>query len=294
MEYRVGIDVGGTAVKLGLFQAGTLLEKWEIPTIKGQILEDIAAAVMGCMERNGLQRAQVQGIGIGVPGPVTRDGVVNQCINLDWGVFNLHEALGTLTGLPVIGDNDANCAALGEVAQFGCRNAIFVTIGTGVGGGIIIDGKVLGGAHATAGEIGHITVSAPDKAQCTCGKRGCLEAYASATGIVRQYREATGTERTCAEIFAAAEAGEEAAQTLLEKVYDYLGEALASACCICDPEQVILGGGVARAGEPLRRGVEAAFDRHKFHACEGTKFALARLGNDAGIYGAQLLLEELT
>ncbi len=293
MEYRFGIDVGGTSVKLGLFRDANLLEKWEIPTVKGQILEDIAASVARCMERHALQRAQVRGIGIGVPGPVSREGLVNQCINLDWGVFNLHEALGALTGLPVIGDNDANCAALGEVAQFGCRNAIFVTIGTGVGGGIIIDGKVLGGAHATAGEIGHITVSAPDKAQCTCGKRGCLEAYASATGIVRQYEEKTGRKQTCAEIFAAAEKGEEAAQDLLHTVYDYLGEALASACCVCDPERVILGGGVARAGEPLRRGVEEAFQRHKFHACEGTKFDLARLGNDAGIYGAQLLLEEI-
>ncbi len=293
MEYRFGIDVGGTSVKLGLFREGTLLEKWEIPTVKGQILEDIAASVALCMERTDLSREQILGIGIGVPGPVYRDGVVNQCINLDWGVFNLHEALGELTGLTVIGDNDANCAALGEVAQFGCRNAIFVTIGTGVGGGIIIDGKVLGGAHATAGEIGHITISAPDRAQCTCGKRGCLEAYASATGIVRQYKEITGQEKSCAEIFAAAEDGEEAAQDLLHTVYDYLGEALASACCICDPERVILGGGVARAGEPLRRGVEEAFERHKFHACEGTKFDLARLGNDAGIFGAQLLLEEL-
>ena len=208
MEYRFGIDVGGTSVKLGLFCEGSLLEKWEIPTVKGQILEDIAASVLRCMERNGLNREQVRGIGIGVPGPVDAAGVVNCCTNLDWGVFNLHEALGELTGLPVVGDNDANCAALGEVAQFGARDALFVTIGTGVGGGIIIGGRVLSGAHATAGEIGHITVSAPDRAQCTCGKRGCLEAYASATGIVRQYREQTGEEKTCADIFAAAEAGE--------------------------------------------------------------------------------------
>lgn len=293
MEYRFGIDVGGTSVKLGLFREGSLLEKWEIPTVKGQILEDIAASVLRCTERNGLSREQIRGIGIGVPGPVDAAGVVNCCTNLDWGVFNLHEALGELTGLPVVGDNDANCAALGEVAQFGARDALFVTIGTGVGGGIIIGGRVLSGAHATAGEIGHITVSAPDRAQCTCGKRGCLEAYASATGIVRQYREQTGEEKTCADIFAAAEAGEEAAQTLLHTVYDYLGEALASACCVCDPERVILGGGVAKAGEPLRRGVEEAFARHRFHACEGTTFHLARLGNDAGIYGAQLLLEEI-
>ena len=175
MKYGLGADVGGTTVKLGLFdETGVLLERQEIPsrTENGgeAILPDIAAAIEDVLHARDIGKDDVTGVGIGVPGPVSDDGLVNRCVNLNWGVFNLHEALGRLTGLRVKGGNDANCAALGEFWEgggMGCRSAIFVTLGTGVGGGVIIDGRLLNGAHGVGGEIGHITVSAPDKAPCT-------------------------------------------------------------------------------------------------------------------------------
>lgn len=309
MKYGFGVDVGGTTVKLGLFnENGDLIENREIPsrTENGgaAILPDIASAVAACAERRALADADLLGIGIGVPGPVAGDGTVNRCVNLNWGVFNLHNALGALTGLPVKAGNDANCAALGEYWRgggVGSESALFVTLGTGIGGGMILGGKVLNGAHGVGGEIGHITVSAPDKHPCTCGKRGCIEQYASANGIVRVTRERlAATEEpsclreienlTCKDVFSAAEGGDRFAAAALEQVFDYLGEALASACCVCDPERIILGGGVSKAGAYLLDGVKRHFEKHMFHACKGTEFSLAVLGNDAGMYGAFRLL----
>ena len=309
MKYGFGVDVGGTTVKLGLFnENGDLIENREIPsrTENGgaAILPDIASAVAACAERRALADADLLGIGIGVPGPVAGDGTVNRCVNLNWGVFNLHNALGALTGLPVKAGNDANCAALGEYWRgggVGSESALFVTLGTGIGGGVILGGKVLNGAHGVGGEIGHITVSAPDKHPCTCGKCGCIEQYASANGIVRVTRERlAATEEpsclreienlTCKDVFSAAEGGDRFAAAALEQVFDYLGEALASACCVCDPERIILGGGVSKAGAYLLDGVKRHFEKHMFHACKGTEFSLAVLGNDAGMYGAFRLL----
>lgn len=297
MSYIFGVDLGGTTVKIGLFRDDSLIEKFEIPTCVENggeaIIPHIGKAVLSCMERHGLEASQVRGIGIGVPGPVDPQGVVNCCVNLNWGVFNLHEALSAVTGLPVVGGNDANCAALGEYYCFGGQGAaIFVTLGTGVGGGIIQDGKLIGGAHGSAGEIGHITVPAKEKLPCTCGKKGCIECYASATGIARMARSSMGRELTCKEVFDLAQQGDEEAVEVLETVFDLLGEAIASACCVIDPDRVILGGGVSKAGEYLRKGVEKYFEIHKFHACEGTEICLSRLGNDAGMYGAMRLAME--
>lgn len=311
MKYGFGVDVGGTTVKLGLFdETGVLLDKREIPTHTEnggeRILPDIAAAIDTVLLEKGIDKSAVTGVGIGVPGPINDEGVVNRCVNLNWGVFNLHETLGALTGLRVKGGNDANCAALGEAWKgggAGSRSSLFVTLGTGVGGGVIINGKILGGAHGVGGEVGHITVSAPDKHPCTCGKRGCVEQYASATGIVRMTKERLaesetpsvlrGVENlTCKEIFDAAKAGDTLAFETLEQVFDYLGEALASACCVCDPERIILGGGVSKAGEFLLDGAARHFEKHMFHACKGTEFTLATLSNDAGMYGAFRLIAE--
>ncbi len=311
MKYGFVVDVGGTTVKLGLFdETGVLLDKREIPTHTEnggeRILPDIAAAIDTVLLEKGIDKSAVTGVGIGVPGPINDEGVVNRCVNLNWGVFNLHDTLGALTGLRVKGGNDANCAALGEAWKgggAGSRSSLFVTLGTGVGGGVIINGKILGGAHGVGGEIGHITVSAPDKHPCTCGKRGCVEQYASATGIVRMTKERLaesetpsvlrGVENlTCKEIFDAAKAGDTLAFETLEQVFDYLGEALASACCVCDPERIILGGGVSKAGEYLLDGAARHFEKHMFHACKGTEFSLATLGNDAGMYGAYRLIAE--
>ncbi len=311
MKYGFGVDVGGTTVKLGLFdETGTLLDKREIPTHTEndgeRILPDIAAAIDAILAEKGIAKSAVTGVGVGVPGPINDEGVINRCVNLNWGVFNLHDTLGALTGLRVKGGNDANCAALGEAWKgggAGSRSSMFVTLGTGVGGGVILNGKILVGAHGVGGEIGHITVSAPDKQPCTCGKRGCIERYASATGIVRMAKERLvkdGTPSTlrsvealtCKDVFDAAKAGDSLAVGTLEQVFDYLGEALASACCVCDPERIILGGGVSKAGDYLLEGVKRHFAQHMFHACKGTEFSLATLGNDAGMYGAYRLIAE--
>lgn len=309
MKYGFGVDVGGTTVKIGLFdRAGTLLESLEIPTHTenggARILPEIAETIEGVLARRQIAKEDVEGIGVGVPGAIAPDGTVNRCINLNWGVFNLHKVLGDLTGLRVKGGNDANCAALGEHWKgggMGSRNVLFVTLGTGVGGGVIIDGKLLGGAHGVGGEIGHIKVNAPDRCPCNCGKRGCVEQYASATGVVRMAKERLaasdapsvlrGKENlTCKDVFEAAKGGDCLADETLELAFDYLGEALADACCVADPERIILGGGMSKAGNFLLERVERHFEKYMFHACRGTQFSLAALGNDAGMYGAYRLL----
>ncbi len=308
MQYSFGVDVGGTFVKIGLFRDGELIDKRQIPTHVenggAAILPDTAKEIENLLKTHGIDRAQVRGIGVGVPGPIDENGLVNRCVNLNWGVFNLHDTLGELTGMRVVGGNDANCAALGEYYHgggMGANSAIFVTLGTGVGGGVILGGKLLGGAHGCAGEIGHITVSAPDKKPCTCGKFGCLEQYASANGIVRMATERllsddspsalrTIENLTCKDVFDAAKAADELAVSVLEQVFEYLGEAVASACCVCDPECVIIGGGVSKAGQYLLEGANRSFRKHIFHASADTKFTLATLGNDAGMYGANRLI----
>lgn len=313
MRHGFGVDVGGTSVKLGFFnEEGTLLEKWEIPTRTQNggeaILPDIAAAIDACLARNGVERSQVIGIGIGVPGPVADDGLVNRCVNLGWGVFNLHEALQALTGFPVKAGNDANVAALGEYwcgGGAGCHSMVMATLGTGIGGGIIIDGKILGGAHGVGGEIGHLVLNKYETEQCGCGKYGCAEQYASATGIVRMAkkfmadREEPSSLRamenlTAKDVFDHAAAGDRLAKEILEFVYDCLGEFLADVCCVCDPELVLIGGGVSKAGQVLLDGIGRYFPHYMFHACKTTKFALATLGNDAGMYGCfRLVLDHL-
>lgn len=309
MKYGFGIDVGGTTVKIGFFEDDVLTDRQEIPTRTEDggknILPDIAAAVGALLREKKIVPGQVEGIGIGVPGPVSREGVVNRCVNLNWGVFNIHEVLGRLTGIPFIrGGNDANCAALGECWKGGGQgvsSALLVTLGTGVGGGIVIDGKILNGAHGSAGEVGHITVSAPDRAPCTCGKFGCLEQYASATGIVRVTKkhlaesDAPSSLRslesiTCRDVFDAAKAGDAFAKETLEEIFHYMGEAFSSACCVCNPQRVIIGGGVSKAGDYLLDGIKRHFYAQCFHACNTTEFSLATLGNDAGMYGAYRLL----
>ena len=313
MKYGFGADVGGTTVKLGFFShMGDLLEKWEIPTRtenNGEaILPDIAKAIDDCLERNGVAKEDVIGIGIGVPGPVSDEGVVNRCVNLGWGVFNLHETLSELTGLPVKAGNDANVAALGEYWRgggAGCKSMVLATLGTGIGGGIIIDGKILSGAHGVGGEIGHIVLNKNETERCGCGKFGCAEQYASATGVVRVakrmlvHSDEPSTLRTlepitCRDVFDEAAKGDKVAKETLEYVFDCLGEFLANVCCVCDPELIVIGGGVSKAGQVLIDGIQRYFPKYMFHASKDTKFALATLGNDAGIYGSfRLVMDHL-
>lgn len=305
MRYGFGVDLGGTTVKIAYFdETGNLLYKWEIPTVTAdggkQILPDIAAAVLGYLEENDIDRFQIIGIGIGVPGPVDGKGVVNRCVNLGWGVFNIQEELSALTGLRVKAGNDANVAALGEAWKGGgngCENMVMATLGTGVGGGIIIDGRPVSGVHGAGGEIGHITLNKNETEQCGCGKYGCVEQYCSATGVVRvAKRHLAGSDResvlrgvenlTCKDVFDAGKAGDPLALEILENVYDHMGQFLASVCCVADPEVVVLGGGVSKAGQPLLDGTKRYFDKYIFHASRSICFALASLGNDAGAYGA--------
>ena len=252
------------------------------------------------MTQNGVDRREILGIGVGVPGPVDSKGVVNRCVNLGWGVLDLAGQMQALTGLPVCAGNDANVAALGECWKGGgegCKNMVMATLGTGVGGGIVVDGRLISGAHGAGGEIGHLTLEPKETRRCGCGKRGCVEQYCSATGVVqvaKDYLESRDTPSTlrsqenftCKDVFDASAQGDVAAGEILEQVYEYLGRFLASVCAVVDPEAVVIGGGVSRAGQPLLEGIRRYFDVYNFHAVSPVRFALAKLGNDAGAYGA--------
>ena len=305
MRYGFGVDLGGTTVKIAYFdENGTMLAKWEIPTVVEnngkEILPDIAASILQFIDQKDIDRSSVIGVGIGVPGPVDGKGVVNKCVNLGWGVFNIAESLSALVGFPVKAGNDANVAALGEYWKGGgkgAENMIFATLGTGVGGGIVIGGHLLHGAHGSGAEIGHLVLNRDETEQCGCGKRGCVEQYCSATGIVRLAHRALEASNeystlrqhnplTCKDIFDCGKAGDPLAVQVLDQYYAYLGEALANLCDVVDPEAVVLGGGVSKAGQMLLDGVRPYFDRYIFHAARGARFALASLGNDAGAYGA--------
>ena len=305
MRYGFGVDLGGTTVKIAYFdETGTMLSKWEIPTVvasNGQrILPDIAASILQFIDQKDVDHADVIGVGIGVPGPVDSKGVVNKCVNLGWGVFNIAEKLSALIGFPVKAGNDANVAALGEFWKGGgkgAQNMVFATLGTGVGGGIVVGGHLLHGAHGSGAEIGHLVLNREETEPCGCGKRGCVEQYCSATGIVRLAHKALETSNafstlrqhnslTCKDIFDCGRAGDPLALRVLEQYYAYLGEFLANICDVIDPEAVVLGGGVSKAGQMLLDGVRPHFDRCVFHAASGARFALASLGNDAGAYGA--------
>ncbi len=305
MKYGFGIDLGGTTVKIAYFdETGAMLEKWEIPTNTSgggkQILPDIAASIRAFLDAHSINETNILGLGIGVPGPVNAKGVVNKCINLGWGVFNIAQELAELTGFPVKAGNDANVAALGEFWKGGgqgCDNMVFVTLGTGVGGGIVVEGNLIHGAHGSGAEIGHICINPTETAACNCGNRGCVEQYCSATGIVRLAKLYLNTHEdssvlrglemlTCKDIFDAAKADDGAANAILEQVYAYMGLFLANVCSTVNPEVVVIGGGVSKAGDVLLTGIAPHFHKHVFHAASGARFALASLGNDAGAYGA--------
>ena len=309
MKYGFGVDLGGTTVKIAYFdENGTMLHKWEIPTNtenKGaQILPDIAAAIRDYLNTNNIAPSSLFGIGIGVPGPVDGDGVVAGCDNLGWDSFNVSQRLQELTNLPVVAGNDATVAALGECRMGGgkgYRNMVFATLGTGVGGGIVVEGQVIHGAHGAGGEIGHMVINRAETEPCNCGKYGCVEQYCSATGVVRlakRYLEAEETPSvlreipfTCKDVFDAGKAGDPAAVEILDRFYRYLGEFLANVADVTNPEIIVLGGGVSKAGQPLLDGAKQYFDEAVFHANRDVRFALAQLGNDAGAYGAfQLIL----
>ena len=309
--YCFGIDVGGTSVKCGLFLTnGTLVEQWEIPTRLenngSSILPDVADAIKTKLDERGITKDNVDGVGIGIPGPVNENGEVPMAVNLHWGFKAVASELSALTGLPAKAANDANIAALGEAwkgAAEGSKNVILVTLGTGVGGGIIHNGKIIPGANGAGGEIGHITVNTEEKDTCGCGRHGCLEQYASATGIVRMAKkllaekDAESSLRgfeplTAKDIFDEAKKGDALALEAVEILGETLGMALSNIACVVNPQVFVIGGGVSKAGDILIDTVAKHFKEHAFASCKDTKFALASLGNDAGMYGCvQMILD---
>ena len=311
-EYAFGIDLGGTTAKIGLFTTtGDLLEKWEVPTDTSdqgaRILRNLAAAVQDKMAQRSLSPDQIEGVGLGVPGPVQDSSVVAiVCANLGgWGDCDAGAQLSQLLGgLRVQVGNDANVAALGEIwmgAAKGCRSAVMVTLGTGVGGGVVADGKLIEGAHGAGGEIGHITVNPQETAQCGCGKHGCLEQYSSATGVVRCMNKLLeqnpdvpctlrGRDFAAKDVFDAARSGDKLAQQEVEDMTLTLALALGNIAAITDPEMFLVGGGVARAGDVLLEPLSRHYQANAFLSCRNTPIRLASLGNDAGIYGAVRLI----
>lgn len=308
-KYAIGVDVGGTTVKMGLFdRAGCALDKWEIPTNKEEqgafVLSDVAESILAKLAEKGIGIQDVQGIGVGVPGAVNEEGtLVGGAVNIGWKVFNIPEALNAYIKVPVKALNDANAAALGEMWQGGgkgCHSMVAVTLGTGVGGGVVVGGKILTGAAGAAGEIGHMPIEDEEDEVCGCGKRGCLEQYASATGIVRLARRRLEKDDTpsllrdgelsAKRVFDAVKAGDRAAVDVAEQFGDYLGRGLAAVAAVVNPQVFVIGGGVSKAGEILFSFVEPCFQKYVFKPCGGARFALAELGNDAGIYGAAAMI----
>lgn len=307
-----GIDIGGTSVKLGLFTTeGELLDNWEIPTRKEDkgsfILKDVAVSLKQKIEEKALKQEDIIGIGIGVPGPVTEDGTVLQCVNLGWGILNVAKEMKSLTGFETKVGNDANVAALGEMWQGGgkgYKDLIMVTLGTGVGGGVILDGKILTGSNGAAGEIGHITVSYDEPESCNCTKHGCLEQFASATGIVKETKRMLEKSEepsvlrdvpalSAKAIFDAAKEGDILALRSVDQLGRYLGIALSHVAAVVDPQAFVIGGGVSKAGDMLTEVIRKHYEQNVMMALKGKEFKLALLGNDAGIYGsAKLILEK--
>ncbi len=307
-QYVFGVDIGGTTVKLGLFDVeGNLLDKWEIPTRTEEsgsnILPDIAKDIQQKIEEKQISKEMVVGVGVGAPGPIDNQGVVHRAVNLGWGVFSIKDTLEEILKVPVMAGNDANVAALGEMWKGGGQGSsdlIVVTLGTGVGGGIIVDGKILTGAVGAGGEIGHIHVEDNESEKCGCGNTGCLEQYASATGVTRlanrrlaeSEKESTlrGGEVSAKTVFDAVKAGDALAMEVAEEFGKYLGNCLAAIAGVVNPEAIVLGGGVSKAGEILINYIKPYYEKNVFHGSRNVKFSLATLGNDAGIYGAAKLV----
>lgn len=310
-KYCVGIDIGGTSVKFGMFDLeGILLEKWSIPTRTEEsgrhILSDVGTSVNERLQALGIQKEQVAGVGVGVAGQVSEDGGVLFAENLGWKGVPLTRELSRLTGVPVFAENDANIAALGEIWKGSAadyHSMIFVTIGTGVGGGIIVKNRILSGANGAAGEIGHIHVEDEAERPCNCGNYGCLEQFASATGLRRMGKKAVeettepsllrDCEISARSIFESVKKKDAVAMKVADQFGKYLGKALSACTCVINPEVVVIGGGVSKAGEIVLDYIRKYYRRYAYLPCRDTEFRLATLGSDAGIYGgAKLALEE--
>ncbi|MBM7584666.1 glucokinase [Bacillus pakistanensis] len=313
-KWLVGVDLGGTTTKIAFLNLyGELLHKWEIPTDKSDngknIIINIAKAIDQKLSELDQPKSKLMGIGMGAPGPVDMvKGIIYEAVNLGWDKnMPLKDLLEVETGLSAVIDNDANCAALGEMwkgAGDGAKDIICVTLGTGVGGGVIANGDIIHGTRGAAGEIGHITVVPDGGYPCNCGKSGCLETVASATGVVRLALEALNdsshksilkevkTSLTAKDVFDAARTGDALAKQVVNKLAFYLGIAIANLGSALNPEKIVLGGGVSRAGDILLKGVVDRFKEYAFSTvANSTKISIATLGNDAGVIGAAWLVK---
>ena len=310
-NYCFGIDVGGTTVKLGLFStAGELLDKWEITTrtenFGENILSDICEAMEAKLAEKEISLDDIEGVGIGLPGPITNDGTVLQCVNLGWGTFNVEEKLSEMfRGIKVKAGNDANVAALGEAWQGGGKDyddIVMITLGTGVGGGVIINGKILTGYNGGAGEIGHMHVDDNETDSCNCGRKGCLEQFTSATGVVRLAKRLMnntdketkmrefGENITAKDVFDLAKEGDAGANEVVETMGTYLGTAMSHIAVVVNPQAFIIGGGVSKAGQFLIDAIKDKYRETCFAACGDAAVHLATLRNDAGMYGAAAMI----
>lgn len=309
-KYGFGVDIGGTTCKIGLFETtGQIVDKWEIPTNTTDsgknILPDIAASLKAKMADAGITKDEIEGIGVGLPGPVRSDGSVAVCVNLGWKNVHVPNELEVMMeGIRVRAGNDANVATLGEMWQGGGKgyeNVVMITLGTGVGGGIIVGEKMVAGTNGAAGEIGHIVVNTDEHIACNCGRKGCLEQYASATGITRLAKEALAADHEASvlddadeisakAVFDAYKEDDKLAAQIVEKFASILGRALSNLACVVDPEVFVIGGGVSKAGSPLIEAVQKHYELTAPSFCKGTRFALATLGNDAGMYGCVRLI----
>ncbi len=310
MKYLFGADIGGTTVKLGFFsESGEVLDKWEIKTDRSEgginVPADIVKSVEAKITEKGVSKSDVLGLGVGVPGPIKADGTVLGCPNLGWGVFNVTERFEKLLGLPVRAGNDANVAALGEMWKgggMGYSDIVMVTLGTGVGGGVILDGKIRAGEHGGAGEIGHIRVNENETRSCGCGGHGHLEQYASATGVAYLGTEAAKkhpesmlakeSEITAKAVFDCAKAGDETALAVVDEMCETLALALSHVAAVTDPQCFVIGGGVSKAGDILINCLKKHYGNNMLNALTSTEIKLATLGNDAGIFGcARMILD---
>ncbi|RDW19198.1 glucokinase [Oceanobacillus arenosus] len=314
-EILVGIDIGGTTVKLGFINAqGDILEKWEIPTnitnAGNAILDDIWNSINNKLAQGNLDNGTILGLGVGAPGFIdSKTGYVYEAVNIGWRDFDLAQKLKEKSGLPVFLENDANLAALGENwigAGEQAKDMIAITLGTGVGGGIIANGSALNGVNGMSGEIGHITID-PSGYQCNCGRKGCLETIASATGIVRQamdyikshtdsglavfYQE--NGKLTAKDIFDLASQGDAGCEEIVNSTTDILGLTIANMCTLINPSMVLIGGGVSKAGDQLLTKITASFEKHALKRIrEACEIRIGKLGNDAGIIGGAFLVQQ--
>ncbi|MFJ1241544.1 glucose kinase GlcK [Bacillus amyloliquefaciens] len=298
-----GIDLGGTTIKLAFINMyGEIQHKWEVPTDKSgnTITVTIAKALDQKLEELNKPKRIVKWIGMGAPGPVEMaTGMVYETTNMGWKNYPLKDHLEAETYIPAVIENDANIAALGEMwkgAGDGAKDVILVTLGTGVGGGIIVNGEIVHGKNGAGGEIGHICSIPEGGAPCNCGKSGCIETIASATGIVRIAKEKLAAvsdssllqvdDLTARDVFEAAKQQDKTALEVVDYVAKHLGLVLGNLASAMNPTKIVLGGGVSKAGEILRSKVEETFKITAFpRSAEAADISIAALGNDAGVIG---------